>query len=132
MIFRNSGPVLLDTLYFCEFSGAVQTPAISGSAHVESLAYDLFLHIIFMIIAVRGSGTMWAQIKVNGNVALDAVSEGSKADQDLQGSNMGIMNLNQGDRVWVYGSGSLPGNSNGNSNTRTSSFTGVLLYPKNN
>ena len=79
---------------------------------------------------MRGSGESWAFVKHNGDVLMDAVIEGGgNSSQDLQGGNMAVVRLSKGDEVWVSGSGTLPGNSGGYSDTRTSSFTGVLLHP---
>lgn len=72
---------------------------------------------------------MYARLKVNGDTILEVVAEGTKSSHDLQGNNLGIFKLNVADKVWVSGGGSLPGNSGGNSNTRTSTFSGFLLYP---
>ena len=79
---------------------------------------------------MRGSGESWAIVKHNGGLLMNAVIEGGGgSSQDLQGGNMAVVRLCKGDEVWVTGSGTLPGNSGGNSNTRTSSFIGVLLHP---
>lgn len=87
------------------------------------------VYMFSVVIAVRGSGTTVGEIRVNKDATLHAITEGSKADQDLQGTNMVIVKLIKGDRVWVSGSGSLPANSHGTSNKKTSSFSGFLIYP---
>ena len=66
---------------------------------------------------------------MNNGATFHAITEGSKADQDLQGANVAVVKLNKGDTVWITGEGKLPGNSNGNSDKRTSSFSGFLVQP---
>ena len=79
---------------------------------------------------MRGTGESWAIVKHSDDVLMNAVIEGiGSSTFDLQGGNMAVVRLRKDDEVWVSGSGSLPGNSGGNSDTRTSSFTGVLLHP---
>lgn len=84
--------------------------------------------LIINVSAVRGEATTLAAISVNNDAALHAISEGTKSDQDLQGTNVIVVKLNKGDRVWVSGSGLLPANSNGDSDIKTSSLSGFLLY----
>lgn len=86
------------------------------------------IYMFSFVIAVRGSQTSHAKLTINGNVVLEAITEGRESSDDKQGSNVAIVKLEKDDKVWVSGSGTLPGDSNGKSNTRTSSFSGVRLY----
>lgn len=94
--------------------------------------YINIIYIFCVIAAARNSAEVYARLKVNGDTILEVVAEGTKSSHDLQGNNLGIFKLNVGDKAWVSGGGPLPGNSGGNSKTRTSSFSGFLLYPTAN
>ena len=66
-------------------------------------------------------------LKVNGDDVLHSYAEGTQNSQDLQGTNIAVVKLSPGDEVWISGSGTLPGNSGGSSDYRTSSFSGYLV-----
>lgn len=135
-----TGPIVVFSAYIDSTTTLQENTVFPEILINEQAAYDTTtgeftcpvsgIYMFSVVIAVRGSGESWIRLKVNGGVIFNAVAEGSgSSSQDLQGGNMAIVKLNKGDRVWVSGSGSLPGNSGGNSNTRTSTFTGVLLHP---
>ena len=63
---------------------------------------------------------------VNNAEIVTAQVEGEHSAQDLQGGNAVVVKLNKGDQVWVkHHRGGKLGSYTG----RTSSFSGVLLYP---
>ena len=66
----------------------------------------------------------YARLMVNGTEILHAVAEAGGDFQEDQGANTAVVQCNKGDEVWVTGKGELPGESN----TRTSSFSGFLLH----
>ena len=66
---------------------------------------------------------------VRGAATLHTIAEGNKSDDDLQGANIAVVKLSKGDEVWITGEGTLPANSNGNSDKITSSFSGFLVKP---
>ncbi|KAL4235193.1 hypothetical protein ACF0H5_006831 [Mactra antiquata] len=69
---------------------------------------------------------IWLKLVVNGDHKLAAVAESRNDADDNQGSSTVILEVNQGDKVWLvhYGGTDIFGNDN----ERTSSFVGVLLY----
>ena len=69
---------------------------------------------------------------VRGAATLHTIAEGIAGNQDLQGANIAVVKLSKGDEVWITGSGSLPGDSYGSSDKRTSSFSGFLIHPTTN
>ena len=77
-----------------------------------------------------GRSEAMASLKVNNNVIAQAVSESVANADDMQGSNLAVTRLTEGDKVFVFGKGTIPGNIWGRTNTKTSSFAGFLLYPK--
>lgn len=73
---------------------------------------------------------MFAQLKVNNEVIVQAVSESDGNADDVQGGNLAIVTLNAGDKIYVSAKGTIPGNTWDLTKTRTSSFSGFLLYAK--
>ena len=61
---------------------------------------------------------------MNGTEILHAVADATRDFQEDQGANIAVVQCNKDDEVWVTGKEELPGESN----TRTSSFSGFLLH----
>lgn len=134
----RAGPVVAFSAY-TDADTSVGTKTVFNKVLInEPAAYDQRtgeftcpvdgIYLFSFVIAVRGVDSTYAKLSINGNVAIEAVAEGREASDDKQGSNVAIVKLEKDDKVWVTGSGTLPGNSHGNSDTRTSSFSGVRLY----
>ena len=65
---------------------------------------------------------------MNGTEILQALAESTGQYNDDQGANIAVVQCIKGDEVWVTGVGTLRGDSDGETNTRTSSFSGFLLH----
>ena len=67
---------------------------------------------------------------VNSAKRVEAVVEAKHADQDLQGGNTIVVQLNKGDLVWVQQNNGLAGNIlNSYTGVRVSTFSAVLFHP---
>ena len=85
---------------------------------------------IVLLVGVRGDGDFFASLVVNGEKRIEAVVEGIRSAQDLQGGNTILIKLNKGDTMWVqryagYGTTKLESYVG----VRVSTFSGVLLNP---
>ena len=88
-----------------------------------------FIYYHKTVTAARNAATIEAWLMVNDRVILHAVAEGTKSSHDLQGGNIAVLKISKGDKVWISGTGTLPGDSGGTSGRRTSSFSGFLVQP---
>ena len=67
---------------------------------------------------------------VNSGKRVEAVVEGKRAGQDLQGGNAIVVQLNKGDLVWVQQNNGLAGSIlNSYTGVRVSTFSAVLFHP---
>ena len=68
---------------------------------------------------------------MNGGDVLHSYTEGTEANQDVQGANIAVVKLSTGDEVWISGSGTFARNSGWGLfyMYRTSSFSGFLVQP---
>ena len=69
----------------------------------------------------------WIHLTINGHAQNSATADTTESSQELQGSNSAIVQLSQGDTVWVETY--LPGHSNSlYGHQLLNTFSGVLLY----
>ena len=67
---------------------------------------------------------------VNGEKRIEAVVEGIRSSQDLQGGNTILIKLNKSDTMWVQQNGGYGANKlESYGGARVSTFSGVLLNP---
>ncbi|XP_060607030.1 uncharacterized protein LOC132759297 [Ruditapes philippinarum] len=71
---------------------------------------------------------VWVKLVVNGVHQIGAAAESQVVKDDNQGSSTIILRLKKGDEVWTA-SQNAGSSLFGSDNERTTSFTGVLLYP---
>ena len=90
--------------------------------------YILRLYYTKTVTGARNDSTTYAKLIVNSTEILHVIAETTGEFDDDQGANIAVVQCNKGDDVWVAGDGTLRGDTEGNSDTRTSSFSGFLLH----
>ncbi|KAL4229010.1 hypothetical protein ACF0H5_012048 [Mactra antiquata] len=85
------------------------------------------LYIFSFIIETKHAVDTAVRLVVDGNNALDAVVEPRHNEQNLQGGNVGILTLSEGQQVWIqiYNTGGQT--LEGGNIYRFTTFTGALL-----
>ncbi|XP_053408209.1 otolin-1-like [Mercenaria mercenaria] len=74
-----------------------------------------------------GVTQIWADLVINSNNVIDAFAETRQFQEDAQGGNTVVIRLKLGDSVWVRSR--FAGHHIEGDQTRTTSFTGLYLYP---
>ena len=83
-----------------------------------------------LLVGVRGNADFFASLVVNGEKRIEAVVEGIRSAQDLQGGNTIIIKLNKADTMWVQRNAGYGGTKlESYGGARVSTFSSVLLNP---